>query len=140
MHENVSKIKDKAVLVRMVSPLAAATATLQVTDSKTEGAEAGELAYFALKTVLGRVDDQTALKSIVLPMAEALKAKEIKRRRYAAHAVMLFAYKVKDKTALMPLVQPLVAAYFNDSDKRVRESAGRALRKTFGQVPNPKSP
>jgi HEAT repeat protein len=134
LHENVGKIKDKAVLVRMVAPLATATVTLEVTDAKTDGAKAGELAYFALRQVLEQVDDQAALKSIVLPMAQALKAKEVKRRRYVAHTVMLFGYKVKDKTALTSLVRPLVDAHFHDSDKNVRESAGRALERTFGRV------
>ncbi len=135
LHENVGKIEDQTVLVRMVNPLAIATATQKVTEPDTDGAEAGELAYFALKQVLGKVDDQAALKSIVLPMAEALKAQDVKRRRYAAHSVMLFAHKVKDKTALTPLVESLVAAHFNDADPRVRQSAGLALKKTFGEIP-----
>jgi HEAT repeat protein len=136
LHENVGKIKDKAVLVRMVRPLT--VASLQVKDSEAEGMSAGDLAYSALKQVLDKVDDQAALKSIILPMAQALKAKDVKRRRYAAHAVMLFAHKVKDKPALGPLVQPLVAAHFHDPDERVRQSAGMALKRTFGQIPEPK--
>ncbi len=98
---------------------------------------AGDLAYSALKQVLDKVDDQAALKSIVLPMAEALTAEEVKRRRYAAHAVMLFAHKVKDKAALWPLVQPLVAAHFHDPDETARRSAGLALERTFGRIPDP---
>lgn len=131
LHENVGKIRDKAVLVRMLGPLATATATLQVTDSKAEGAEEGELAYFALRQVLEKVDDQAALKAIILPIAGALQAKEVKRRRYAAHVAMLFMSKVQDKTALKPLIDQLVVAHFSDSDKRVRQQAGLALKKTF---------
>ncbi len=137
LHENVGKIDNQVVLARMLKPLADATATLQVTDAKSEGAEAGELAYFALRQTLEKVEDQTALKSIISPMTEALKAKEIKRRRYAAHTVMLFGHRVKDSSSLAPLMQPLVAAHFHDSDERVRVSAGMALKTTFGQVPNP---
>jgi HEAT repeat protein len=135
MHENVSKIKAKAVLARMVSPLTAAS--LQVKDSEGEGMSAGDLAYSALKQVLAEVDDQAALESVVLPMAEALTTEEVKRRRYAAHAVMLFAHKVKDKAALWPLVQPLVAAHFHDPDETARRSAGLALERTFGRIPDP---
>ena len=135
LHENAGKIKDKAVLVRMVSPLT--VASLQVKDSEGEGMSAGDLAYSALKQVLDKVDDQAALKSIVLPMAEALTAEEVKRRRYAAHAVMLFAHKVKDKAALWPLVQPLVAAHIHDPDEAARRSAGLALERTFGRIPDP---
>ena len=32
----------------------------------------------------------------------------------------------------------LVAAHFNDSDERVRQSAGMALKNTFGNVPEPR--
>jgi HEAT repeat protein len=134
-HENVSKVQDKKLLTQMVVPLTAAS--LQVKDSRGSGLSAGDLAYSALKQVLDRVDDQAALKSIVSPMAEALKAKEVKRRRYAAHAVMLFAHKVKDKAALWPLVQPLTAAHFHDPDQTVRRSAGMALERTFGRMPEP---
>jgi hypothetical protein len=133
LYENVSKIENEAVLVQMVKPLTAAA--LQVGDSGDGGLEAPDLAYMALKQLLDKVDDQAVLKSIVLPMAEALKAKEVKRRRYAAHAVMLFAHKVKDKAALWPLVQPLVAAHFHDPDQAVRQSARLALERTFGRVP-----
>ena len=76
LHENVSKVKDKTVLMRTVGPLT--TASLQVTDSNNSGLSAGDLAYSALKQVLDKVDDQAALKSIVLPMAEALKASPVK--------------------------------------------------------------
>jgi len=51
---------------------------------------------------------------------------------------MLFAHKVKDKAALWPLVQPLVAAHFHDPDDRVRQSAAMGLEKTFGRPPEPK--
>jgi len=135
LYENVSKIEDKTVLVRMVNPLTAAA--LEVEDSGDGGLKAPNLAYMALKQVLDKVDDQTALKSIVSPMAEALKGEEVKRRRYAAHAVMLFAHKVKDKAALWPLVQPLVAAHFHDPDEAARRSAGLALERTFGRVSEP---
>jgi hypothetical protein len=135
LHENAGKIKDKAVLVRMVSPLT--IASLQVKDSEGEGMSAGDLAYSALKQVLDKVDDQAALKSIVAPMAEALKSDQAKRRRYAAHAVMLFGHKVEDKAALWSLVQPLVAAHFHDPDEAARRSAGLALERTFGRVPEP---
>ena len=70
-------------------------------------------------------------------MAAALKAEEVKRRRYAAHAVMLFGHKVEDKAALWPLVQPLVAAHFHDPDEAARRSAGLALERTFGRTPEP---
>ena len=93
-----------------------------------------------MKQVLDKVDDQVALRSIIPPMAKALRAKVTRRRRYAAHAVMLFAHKVKDKTALASLLQPLGTVHFNDPDRNVRESARRALKRTFGQVPKPKSP
>jgi HEAT repeat protein len=137
LHENAVKVKDKALLARMVSPLTAAS--LRMEDSQTKGLGASGLAYSALKQVLDKVDDQEALTSIIAPMAKALKAKDIKSRRYAAHAVMLFAHKVKDKEALAPLLQPLVTAHANDLDKNVRESAGRALNRAFGQAPKPKS-
>jgi len=133
LHENVSKVEDKTVLRQAVGPLT--TASLQVTDSSQRGLGAAGLAYSALKQVLDRVDDQATLRSIVIPMAEALKAEEVKRRRYAAHAVMLFAYKVQEKAALWPLVQPLVAAHFHDPDDTVRRSAGLALERTFGGMP-----
>jgi hypothetical protein len=133
LYENVSKIEDKAVLVQMVSPLTAAA--LKAGDSGGRDMQAPDLAYMALKQVLDKVDDQAALKSIVLPMAKALAAEEVKRRRYAAHAVMLFAHKVKDKAALWPLVQPLVAAHFHDPDQTARRSAGLALERTFGRMP-----
>lgn len=135
LHENVSKVEDKTVLMQAVGPLTAAS--LQVTDSSQRGLGAAGLAYSALKQVLDRVDDQATLRSIVHPMAEALKAEEVKRRRYAAHAVMLFAYKVKEKAALWPLVQPLVAAHYHDPDDTVRRSAGLALERTFGRMPEP---
>jgi len=135
LHENVSKVEDKTVLALAVGPLT--TASLQVTDSNDRGLGAGDLAYSALKQVLDKVDDQAVLKSIVFPMAEALRAEDLKRRRYAAHAVMLFAYKVKDKAALWPLVQPLVAAHFHDPDDTVRRSAGMALERTFGRMRKP---
>ena len=67
----MSKVDDKTVLMRTVGPLT--TASLQVTDSNDSGLSAGDLAYSALKQVLDKVDDQAALKSIVLPMAEALR-------------------------------------------------------------------
>jgi hypothetical protein len=136
LYENVSKIEDKTVLVQMVKPLTAAA--LEVEDSGDGDLKAPDLAYMALKQVLDKVDDQAALKSIVLPMAEALTAEEVKRRRYAAHAVMLFAHKVKDKAALWPLVQPLVAAHFHDPDETARRSAGLALERTFGRMPETK--
>jgi len=133
LYENVGKIGDEKVLTPMVRPLTAAA--LQVEDSGDSGLRAGDLAYLALKQVLDKVDDQAALKAIVLPMAEALRAEEVNRRRHAAHAVMLFAHKVKDKAALWPLVQPLVAAHFHDPDETVRRCAGMALEKTFGRAP-----
>ncbi|MGB2823908.1 MAG: hypothetical protein WBF17_23215 [Phycisphaerae bacterium] len=138
LHENVSKIRDQAVLTSMVGPLTAAA--LQVDDSETKGLGAGGLAFSALKQVLDKVDDQAALRSIIPPMARALEARYVKRRRYAAHAVMLFAHKVRDKAALASLRQPLVTAHFSDPDRKVRDSAGLALKRTFGQVPKPKSP
>ncbi|MDP6543977.1 MAG: HEAT repeat domain-containing protein [Phycisphaerae bacterium] len=138
LHENAVKVKDKALLARMVSPLTAAS--LRAEDSETKGLGASGLAYSALKQVLDKVDDQAALTSIIGPMAKALKARDIKSRRYAAHAVMLFAHKVKDKEALAPLRQPLVAMHSNDPDKNARESAGRALKRAFRQAPKPKSP
>jgi len=131
LYENVSELEDATVLGQMVRPLTAAA--LQAEDSRDGALEAPDLAYMALKQVLDKVDDQAALKSIVSPMAEALKAGEVKRRRYAAHAVMLFAYKVKNKAALWPCVQPLVAAHFHDPDETVRRSAGLALERTFGR-------
>jgi len=135
LYENVSKIEDKTVLVQMVRPLTAAA--LEVDDSGDGALRAPDLAYMGLKQVLDKVDDQAALRSIVLPMAEALKAEEVKRRTYAAHAVMLFGHKVKDKAALWPLVQPLVAAHFHDPDETARRSAGLALERTFGRMPGP---
>jgi len=132
LYENVSKIENAAVLAQMVRPLTAAAPT--AADSRDGALEAPDLAYMALKQVLDKVDDQAALKSIVSPMAKALKADEVKPRRYAAHAVMLFAHKVKDKAALWPLVQPLVAAHFHDPDETVRRSAGMALERTFGRM------
>jgi HEAT repeat protein len=135
LYENVSKIENKTVLVQMVRPLTAAA--LIVGDSGDGGLKAPDLAYMALKQVLDVVDDQAALKSIVLPMAEALKADEAKRRSHAAHAVMLFAHKVKDKAALWPLVQPLVTAHFHDPDPTARRCAGLALERTFGRMPEP---
>jgi hypothetical protein len=133
LHENVSKIRDKTVLARMVKPLT--TASLRAEDSKDKGMGAADLAYSALKQVLDRVDDQAALLSIIETMALALGEKEVKPRRYAAHAVMLFGHKVKNKKALEPLYEPLVAAYHHDTDERVRVSARFALHKTFGRVP-----
>jgi HEAT repeat protein len=135
LYENVGKIEDKKVLVQTVKPLTAAA--LQVKDSRNGALEAPDLAYMALKQVLDKVDDQAALKSIVTPMAEALKSAEVKRRRYAAHAVMLFGHKVEDKAALWPLVQPLVAAHFHDPDEAARRSAGLALERTFGRMTEP---
>jgi HEAT repeat protein len=119
--------------VQTVRPLTAAA--LQAADSRDGALDAPDLACMALKQVLDRVDDQAALRSIVSLMAAALKADEVKRRRYAAHAVMLFGHKVKDKAALWPLVQPLVAAHFHDPDETVRRSAGLALERTFGRMP-----
>jgi len=136
LHENVRKIKDKALLTRTVRPLT--TASLRAEDSKTPGLGAADLAYSALKQVLDRVDDQAVLVSIVSPMAEALQAKKAKMRRYAAHAVMIFARKVKDKRALLPLVKLLVAAHSHDPDERVRQSAGMALARGFGWRAAPK--
>ncbi|MDP6543239.1 MAG: hypothetical protein QGH60_04560 [Phycisphaerae bacterium] len=138
LHENAVKVKDKALLARMVSPLTAAS--LRAEDSEKKGLGASDLAYSALKQVLDKVDDQATLTSIITPMAQALKAKHVKSRRYAAHAVMLFAHKVKDKKTLVPLRHPLVTAHSNDPDKNVRESAGRALKRAFSQPPKPKSP
>jgi hypothetical protein len=135
LYENVSKIEDKKVLAQMVRPLTAAA--LQVKDSGDGGLTAADLAYMALKQVLEKLDDQAALKSIISLMAEGLKAEEVKRRRYAAHAVMLFGHKVENKAALWPLVQPLVAAHFHDPDDTVRQSAGLALERTFGRTPEP---
>jgi len=137
LHENAVKVKDRALQARMVGPLTAAS--LRAEDMRTKGMGPADLAYSALKQVLDKVDDQTALKSIVPPMARALKARHVRLRRYSAHAVMLFAHKMKDKTALTPLLQPLVTAHFHDPDKTVRESAGRALNRAFGRVPKPKS-
>lgn len=138
LHENAIKVKDKALLASMLSPLTAAS--LRMEDSQKKGLGASGLAYSALKQVLDKVDDQAALTSIIEPMAEALKAKDIKSRRYAAHAVMLFGSKVKDKEALAPLLQPLITVHSNDPDKNVRESAGRALKRAFSQVRKSKSP
>jgi hypothetical protein len=135
LYENVGKIEDKKVLVQTLRPLTAAS--LQATDSRDAGLEAPDLAYMALKQVLDKVDDQSALKTIISPMAEALKSDQRKRRRYAAHAVMLFGHKVEDKAALWPLVQPLVAAHFHDPDKTAKRSAGLALERTFGRAPQP---
>lgn len=133
LHENVGKVRDQAVLVKMLSPLAKATATLPVTKAGEDGAEAGELAYFALRQVLEKVDDPAALQSIIPPMIKALQAKEVKRRRYAAHVAMLFTRKVQDKATLKPLVDQLVVAHLRDSDERVRQQAGMALKNTIGQ-------
>jgi hypothetical protein len=118
----VPDVKHNAELKQLLPPLIAAT----LNDSS---AEVHQHARFALRNVLERIDDQAASKSIVLPMAEALKAEEVERRSYAAHAVMLFGHKVKDKAALWPLVQPLVAAHFHDPDETVRRSAGMALER-----------
>jgi HEAT repeat protein len=123
----VAKLRDKDSAVRRQ----AAFALQRVVPDVKRDAE--------LKQLLPPlVDDQAALKSIVLPMAEALKAEEVKRRRYAAHAVMLLGHKVEDKAALWPLVQPLVAAHFHDPDEAARRSAGLALERTFGRAPEPK--
>ena len=127
----MSKIEDKKALVQTVKPLT--VAALQVKDSRDGALKAPDLAYMALKQVLDKVDDQAALKSIVSPMAEALKSEQAKRRRYAAHAVMLFGHKGEDKAALWPLVQPSVAAHFHDPDETARRSAGLALERTFGR-------
>jgi HEAT repeat protein len=136
LYENVGKIVDRRVLVQTLRPLTAAS--LQVKDSRDGALKAPDLAYMALKQVLDKVDNQAALKSIVSPMAEALKSDQARRRRYAAHAVMLFGHKVEDKAALWPLVQPLVAAHFHDPDEAARRSAGLALERTFGRTPKPK--
>jgi hypothetical protein len=133
LYENVGKIEDRMVFVQTLRPLTAAS--LQVKDSRDGVLKASDLAYMALKQVLDKVDDQAALKSIVSPMAEALKSDQARRRRYAAHAVMLFGHKVEDKAALWPLVQPLVAAHFHDPDEAARRSAGLALERTFGRTP-----
>jgi HEAT repeat protein len=133
LYENVGKIEDRKVLVQTLRPLTAAS--LQATDSRDGGFESPDLAYMALKQVLDEVDDQAALKTIISPMAEALKSDRRKRRRYAAHAVMLFGHKVEDKAALWPLVQPLVAAHFHDPDETAKRSAGLALERTFGRMP-----
>jgi hypothetical protein len=138
LHENAAKVKDKALLASMVSPLT--SASLRMEDSQTKGLGASGLAYSALKHVLDKVDDQAALTSIIAPMTRALKASDIKARRYAAHAVMLFAHKVKDKESLAPLRQPLVDMQSNDPDKIARESAGRALNRAFKQAPKTKAP
>jgi hypothetical protein len=135
LYENVSKIEEEKMLVQTVKPLT--IAALQVEDSRGRALKAPDLAYMALKQVLDKVDDQAALKSIVSRMAEALKSDQAKRRRYAAHAVMLFGHKVEDKAALWPLVQPLVAAHFHDPDEAARRSAGLALERTFGRMPEP---
>jgi hypothetical protein len=50
---------------------------------------------------------------------------------------MLFGYKVEEKAALWPLVQPLVAAHFHDPDEIARRSAGLALERIFGRMPEP---
>jgi len=134
LHENAVKVKDKALLASMLSPLTAAS--LRMEDSEAKGLGASGLAYSALKQVLDKVDDQAALTSIIGPMATALKAREVKSRRYAAHAVMLFAHRVEDKEAIAPLLQPLQAVHSNDPDKNARDSAGRALKRAFNQAPN----
>jgi hypothetical protein len=132
-HENVSKVNDKKLLAQMVRPLT--VVSLNVTDSIDGSFSTEDLAYSALKQVLEKVEEQNALKSIVQPMADALKAKETKRRRFAAHAVMLFAHKIEDKEALQPLAQPLAAAHFRDPDETVRRTAGMALKRTYGRIP-----
>ena len=138
LHENAVKVRDKTLLASMVSPLAAAS--LRAEDSEEKGLGPSDLAYSALKQVLDKVDNQAALTSIVEPMAKALKADDVKSRRYAAHAVMLFAHKVKDKEAIAPLRKPLAAVQSDDPDKTARESAGRAMKRAFGNAPKPKAP
>ena len=136
LHENIGKIEDRAVLTRAVGPLTAAA--LKVADSDGEGMSAAELANSALKQALDEVNDQTTLKSIIRPLAAALQSEHVKRRRIAAHTAMLMGHKVEDKDALAPLAQPLITAHFHDPDKRVRDSAGLALRTSFGRTPDTK--
>jgi len=136
--ENMANIEDDKTLVRTVRPLTAAALKLvDSVDSKTSDVRARDSAYFALKQVLGKVDDQAALRSIIEPMAEALKASQVTQRQYSAHMVMLFAHKVENQAALMPLVRPLVRAHFHDPDENVRVQAALALKKTFGSTPEP---
>ena len=138
--ENIAKVKDSKTLVRMVRPLTgAALKQVDSTDSRTSDARARDSAYFALKHVLGKADDQAALRSVIEPMATALKATQVKQRRYAAHMVMIFAHKVENEAALMPLVRPLVRAHFHDPDESVRVQAGLALKRTFGSTPRTSS-
>ncbi|MCA9269983.1 MAG: hypothetical protein KDA41_15990 [Planctomycetales bacterium] len=136
--ENMAKIDNSKTLVGMVRPLTTlALGPVDPADSGTSDLQARDSAYFALKQVLEKVDDQAALRSIVEPMTAALQAPQADQRRRAAHVVMLFAYKIENEAALAPLVRPLVRANFYDPDEDVRKQAGTALKKTFGSAPAP---
>jgi len=134
-------LDDASAAVRDNARLALRNALSHVdsADSRTSDVRPRDSAYSALKQVLENVDDRSALRSIIEPMAEALKASQVKQRRYSAHLVMLFAHKVENQGALTPLVRPLITAHFHDADERLRQSAGLALKRTFGPSPEPKT-
>jgi hypothetical protein len=128
LSENMGKIEDEAALVQMMGPLTASA--LQADDESRARLSSG----FALRQILCRIDDPTALRSAVAPLARALAAGDVAQRRYAAHAVTLFAHKL-DPAVLTPLTGPLVHAHFHDPDERVRELSARALQQAFDRSP-----
>lgn len=132
LSENMSKIDDETALVGMMGPIM--SAALQ-----HEASRARLSAGFALRQILDRISDETALRSAVSPLARALASDDVAQRRYAAHAITLFARKIDDPNALTPLIQPLVHAHFHDSDQRVRELSARALQHAFDRPLEPRA-
>jgi len=127
LSENMGKIENEAALVQMMGPLKASALSADESRARLSSG-------FALRQILSRINDPTALRSAVAPLARALAAGDVAQRRYAAHAVTLFAHKL-DPAVLTPLTGPLVHAHFHDPDERVRELSAGALKQAFDRSP-----
>lgn len=84
-----------------------------------------------------RINHQAVLEKMLRPLATPLMVHEVKRRRYAAHSILLPDRKLQPTFVMAPRLSRLIAAHVRNSDERVRLSAGGALKSTINPLPNP---
>ena len=117
----IPKIKHEPLLVESLPMLL--SATIEDPDETVR-----EYAGRALKSALPRVRDRDTMHAGAVTLARTLQHKDVKRRRYAAVLLSWLVAKVTDTDTLRAISGRASDAAEKDSDKDVREYAGRAAR------------
>ena len=123
----VGRIKDPAVLAKILVPLAEATL-------KADSMDADDFAGFALRNALRKIDDESALVPAMRILLVGLKHKNASMRSYCAHDLSENMGKIEDQADLVQMRGPLVASALSADDSRARLSSGFALRQILGRL------